>query len=268
VGVGRGVAVGQRGVPNRHAAPIALTHGHARPPRDSSGGLAEQPCLSNSMARRVLRVAWLVGGAALTVLTLPSVPEDVAGWAKWLSWVDARTARWLLPALGWLALGGLILYMLVRQRADAPRPRTDSIPDGPRVSGVFRSDRATPTREPADRDVSTDAPHGSGRAQLREDLQALYNEGDALLQALPHPLGAAFRGLMIASPTTTEQDVDAWEAEVEHRLVKEPKLRAIFMRKPPPVPFPGLRSIALGGSPLRTRMSQRLRQLAQIIRGL
>ncbi len=57
----------------------------------------------------------------LTVLTVPGIPQSVAGWGAVFEWVAAAPARWALPVVGWAGLGTLVLVVLWRSRpARAP----------------------------------------------------------------------------------------------------------------------------------------------------
>lgn len=75
---------------------------------------------------------------ALTILSLPGLPSDVAGWGKWLAFVDTETARWALPICGWVGLVLVAVYIWSsrqkpgrdevtttsrRKRASAPWPQ-------------------------------------------------------------------------------------------------------------------------------------------------
>jgi hypothetical protein len=50
--------------------------------------------------------------AVLTVLSLPSVPGDVAQWSKVLHWVDGPVWRYGLPIIGWIGIISVIAWLI------------------------------------------------------------------------------------------------------------------------------------------------------------
>jgi len=79
---------------------------------------------------------------ALTLLTLPSVPENVAAWAGWLAWVDASFWRYALPIAGWVGLGFLFavrLYLGHRRSVPDPGPALPVANNEPRNRAELRS---------------------------------------------------------------------------------------------------------------------------------
>ncbi len=92
-----------------------------------------------SAVRHPAMVAFALVSVPLTILSLPSLPGDIAGWGPWVAWVDDSPARWLLPVAGWLILGGLF----VKLWRDAHRqPATGSLQIG-RVRPRVRTRPAT-----------------------------------------------------------------------------------------------------------------------------
>ncbi|KKK58555.1 hypothetical protein LCGC14_3043250, partial [marine sediment metagenome] len=68
---------------------------------------------------------------ALTVLSLPSVPEDASRWAPVLGAIDDEPARWLLPTIGWLGIGALMVglwrgWIVPRREGDAQDSGVDA----------------------------------------------------------------------------------------------------------------------------------------------
>lgn len=49
----------------------------------------------------------------LTVLSLPGLPSDIAGWGEWLKWVDDDVARWALPISGWVVLLAVLVFVTI-----------------------------------------------------------------------------------------------------------------------------------------------------------
>jgi hypothetical protein len=65
---------------------------------------------------------------ALTVLTLPGVPGAVSGWGSVLGFVDDSTARWALPAIGWVGLAVLfaVVGLILPRKEKAKAGKADA----------------------------------------------------------------------------------------------------------------------------------------------
>jgi hypothetical protein len=64
---------------------------------------------------------------------------------------------------------------------------------------------------------------------------------------------------------TREEDVDAWEADVEAALRGRPRDIALFRYERPRSPLEGIGAAAALANPLKRRLQQRTHQLATII---
>jgi len=51
----------------------------------------------------------------LTLLSFPSVSDDIAAWGPWLAWIDGHSG-WLLPAAGYLGLAILFGVSIFTRR--------------------------------------------------------------------------------------------------------------------------------------------------------
>lgn len=80
--------------------------------------------------RRFLLALLAVVSAVLTVLSLPSAPEDVAAWSGVLAWVEGQPWRYALPIIGWVGVISLVAWLLYHHHRDgrhsdpAPAPQT------------------------------------------------------------------------------------------------------------------------------------------------
>jgi hypothetical protein len=101
------------------------------------------------------------------------------------------------------------------------------------------------------------------RTTLDEDLREALNTGLQLRQRLPAPLHAGLRGA--AWPTTTGDDVIAWEWGVRDLLHGHATQQAVFMSEPSPY---DLYSGAIPSLEFHRRLSYRLDTLDEIIRHL
>lgn len=189
----------------------------------------------------------------LTVLSLPGVPADVAGWGAWLAWVDDGLARWMLPVAGWVVLTGAVIYSLrlagrtpdlnsEPQAGDGPLERelADDIRKGERLRDRYRS--ADPPRpdkagkwtvdvierlQAHDEEGYVDRLHGSAADQVHppHDAQAQADYMDGRLDELRRIL-ASVRGELVPSeervgkPTVRLPRPDAPSATTRHLHVE------------------------------------------------
>jgi hypothetical protein len=209
---------------------------------------------------------------------------DVAGWGDAFAAIGSDLGRWVLVALGFVlaVVPQLLQHMAPSARAPRgekarlPTPAQDPAPAASTKLAEQRVARREAERQDVTPPVSPPAQTGALRRamaksaknqQLRDDLQGAYNEGYAIRQALPRRGMPTFS---ILSSPATEQDVENWEANVEHLLADHPKLVAVFRYRP--LPPPPVRTLAATLSSILSeperRMGQRLAQLEKIIKGL
>lgn len=167
-----------------------------------------------------------------------------------LAVVALGDSLWSILAIvvGLVAIVVGLVPVVARSRQPAPQAAT--------------SPRPAPAAPP---EPVSPRPRKPAAGELRERLQELYNEGDRIHTSLP---ASALAILATVRRPATAQDVDAWEAEVNLALSREPKMRAVFMRKAAE-PHSIVTALANpSGSPLRRRMGQRLGQLEKVIKSL
>jgi hypothetical protein len=130
--------------------------------------------------------AWGIFATLLTVLSLPSVPDEIAKWGPVLSAVDSEPSRWLLPAIGWIlllllaggALGGWVRPKRRRGHIEVGEIRSRSISRGPVSVVSDRSDHSQ--REMLSGGSLRDAIHELSRREaqqrIEEELVSLVDE--------------------------------------------------------------------------------------------
>lgn len=112
---------------------------------------------------------------------------------------------------------------------------------------------------------SSQSDRGDG-GPLRSHLQRALDKGVAMEQRVAHPLGFAGASVL-TGPSTRQEDVDAWEARVEHLLRNRPRDLSLFRYNEPTTGFERLTINPLA-NPLRDRLRRRNIQLEKIIRDL
>lgn len=212
--------------------------------------MAKQVDGRTTARRRGAKILAVVSGA-LTILGLPSIPENVAKWLPLFAWVDDGVARWLVSGLGLIGMA-LVATLLVLDRR---RERAAGVvADG----GSDELAEAETEVEPAERS-SPPPPPGS----LEEALRRHRDEGARLLRAIQNPLGAP----TLYGRNFHGEDVASWIAEVKHTLRDRPAdLRLFNYEGPPNETY--IKAIAmLTGEHHLARMRRRLRQLDKVIEG-
>lgn len=171
--------------------------------------------------------AFGVLGALLSVLALPSVPQEVAAWGPILAAVDCEPWRWLLPTVGWLLIAGIVMG-LWSGRLRALR-RKGHIEIGEIHS---RTIERGPVR------VVSAPHHGSdlaleGRNSRRQALADMFKEGDDLHSECARvpdgPPDEKLRWQLIGgtpqAQCAREDEARAWDQKVSDYLWAEPELK-------------------------------------------
>jgi hypothetical protein len=166
-------------------------------------------------------------GALLTILSLPSVPQEVANWGPVLSAVNSEPLRWLLPTVGWLLVAGIVIGLWSGQLRSPRR-------EGHVEIGEIHS--RTIDRGPV-RVISVPH-HGSdlaleGRNSRRQALAALFKEGDDLRsECAGVPDGSPeekLRWQMLGgtpqAQCAREDEARSWDQKVSDYLWAEPELK-------------------------------------------
>lgn len=172
-----------------------------------------------------------------------------------------------------------------RRRRAAPETRPEVPPvRSPTPSTAATSDEPPPDAEdepppdaedepppdsedepPPERQPSVPARSVRRQSERRVRLQRLLDEGETLMRRAPQRWAPVVSSL--AHPTTTQVDVDAWEAKVEAELVDQnrPRDLSVFRYEPARSPLAAFTATPLGNS-VRDRLNARLQQLDVIVR--
>jgi hypothetical protein len=172
----------------------------------------------------------------------------------------------LFSLLGVVAVAFLALELWDwrRQKTPAPEPADRlAAKQTERSSATTGSSRAKRTsHEPGPKQRA----HDDGSSALRTRLQKLLDRGVALEQGTPATrIETISAAATLLRSITREEDVDAWEADVEAALRGRPRDIALFRYERPRSPLEGIGAAAALANPLKRRLQQRNHQLATII---
>lgn len=176
----------------------------------------------------------------------------------------------LLAGLGFISLAFLAVQLYdrlaARRKLRAVEWRSD---EEVAAEAAHRTSVATEPPRPTDpapsgAPAATDGIEGRSISRQRARLQNLLNRGVRLEQGVRDSFGLLSMAQMLEG-FTQQEDVDAWEADVEAELADRPREIALFKYEPRSSPLAGF-TFSVVDNPLRKRLRQRNQQLETIIK--
>jgi len=204
-------------------------------------------------------LAFKLAAAAVGVVGLAGLDDDLGVWGGWLGGIDSALVYATLYVLLFAVSAAALVPDVRRWRAARSVPRPKAPPP------VIEAPQAEPAPEPPEPRPKS-APQAVRDEPLSDQLQRLLDEGVSLRRHVPAVIGI---GGGFLHQETTEADIDMWARRTQRLLRERPELLAEFNYLPPRARFEALVGPSARLEPrYKRRFDQRIANLTGIISDL